>query len=103
MSQALNRFIYYHANEKFIPSEPVTLEEKCIATSLDYQEEEGKEDNYNDVCCLFVLVAVIIFLGAFAYKIEHVHQKERDVWKQERKELYDRIQAPSFAEYKQGK
>ena len=28
MSQALNRFIYYHANEKFIPSEPVTLEEK---------------------------------------------------------------------------
>ena len=42
-------------------------------------------------------------LGAFAYKIEHVHQKERDVWKQERKELYDRIQAPSFAEYKQGK
>ncbi|WP_144520013.1 hypothetical protein [Bacillus thuringiensis] len=50
----------------------------------------------------FVLVAVIIFLGAFAYKIEQVHQKERDVWKQERKELYDRIQAPSFAEYKQG-
>lgn len=49
----------------------------------------------------FVLVAVIIFLGAFAYKIEHVHEKERDVWKQERKELYDRIQAPSFAEYKQ--
>ncbi|HGE5771128.1 MULTISPECIES: phage terminase large subunit [Bacillus] len=28
MSQALNRFIYYHANEKFIPKEPVTLEEK---------------------------------------------------------------------------
>ena len=28
MSQALNRFIYYHANEKFVPSEPVTLEEK---------------------------------------------------------------------------
>ncbi|MCQ6331730.1 hypothetical protein, partial [Bacillus cereus] len=50
----------------------------------------------------FVLVAVIIFLVAFAYKIEQVHQKERDVWKQERKELYDRIQAPSFAEYKQG-
>ena len=50
----------------------------------------------------FVLVAVIIFLGVFAYKIEHVHQKERDMWKQERKELYDRIQAPSFAEYKQG-
>ncbi|HEQ3529265.1 TPA: hypothetical protein VGS93_005840 [Bacillus cereus] len=50
----------------------------------------------------FVLVAVIIFLGAFAYKIEHVHEKERDGWKQERKELYDRIQAPSFAEYKQG-
>ncbi|MEI4618780.1 hypothetical protein, partial [Bacillus cereus] len=50
----------------------------------------------------FVLVAVIIFLVAFAYKIEQVHQKERDVWKQERKELYDRIQAPSFGEYKQG-
>ncbi|MEI4618324.1 hypothetical protein [Bacillus cereus] len=50
----------------------------------------------------FVLVVVIVFLGVFAYKIEHVHQKERDVWKQERKELYDRIQAPSFAEYKQG-
>ena len=49
----------------------------------------------------FVSITVIIFLGAFAYKIEHVHQKERDVWKQERKELYDRIQAPSFAEYKQ--
>ena len=32
----------------------------------------------------FCMVAVIIFLGAFAYKIEHV-QKERDVWKQERK------------------
>ncbi|MEW4152197.1 hypothetical protein Q0N88_18920 [Bacillus thuringiensis] len=48
------------------------------------------------------MVAVIVFLGAFAYKIEQVHQKERDVWKQERKELYDRIQAPSFAEYKQG-
>ncbi|MGQ0419311.1 phage terminase large subunit, partial [Bacillus sp. HC-Mk] len=28
MSQALNRFIYYHANEKFVLSEPVTLEEK---------------------------------------------------------------------------
>ncbi|AND27484.1 terminase [Bacillus thuringiensis serovar israelensis] len=28
MSQALNRFIYYHAKEKFIPKEPVTLEEK---------------------------------------------------------------------------
>ncbi|MEW4152196.1 hypothetical protein Q0N88_18915 [Bacillus thuringiensis] len=28
MSQALNRFIYYHANEKFVPSEPMTLEEK---------------------------------------------------------------------------
>ena len=36
---------------------------------------------------VFCIVAVIIFLGAFAYKIEHVHQKERDVWKQERKEL----------------
>ncbi|UYX53350.1 hypothetical protein [Bacillus thuringiensis] len=50
----------------------------------------------------FVLVAVIVFLGVFAYEMERVHQGERDVWKQERKELYDRIQAPSFAEYKQG-
>ena len=61
MSQALNRFIYYHANEKFIPSEPVTLEEKCIATSLDYQEEEGKEDNYNDVCCLLYWSRLLSF------------------------------------------
>ncbi|MGX5634369.1 phage terminase large subunit [Bacillus thuringiensis] len=28
MSQALNRFIYYHSNEKVIPKEPQTLEEK---------------------------------------------------------------------------
>ena len=34
--------------------------------------------------------------------MERVHQGERDVWQQERKELYDRIQASSFAEYKQG-
>ena len=33
--------------------------------------------------------------------MERVHQGERDVWQQERKELYDRIQA-SLAEYKQG-
>ncbi|HFJ9287464.1 TPA: hypothetical protein ACGW44_005510, partial [Bacillus toyonensis] len=50
----------------------------------------------------FVLIAIIVFLGVFTYEMEHVHQKEREIWKEERKELYDRIQAPSFAEYKQG-
>ncbi|PEP80695.1 hypothetical protein CN581_14465 [Bacillus toyonensis] len=50
----------------------------------------------------FVLVAVIVFLGVFVYEMERLHQGERDMWKLERKELYDRIQAPSFSEYKQG-
>ena len=41
----------------------------------------------------FCIIAVIVFLGVFAYEMERVHQGERDVWQQERKELYDRIQA----------
>lgn len=49
----------------------------------------------------FILLCVICYLGVFAYQIERAHQEEREAWQIERKDLYDRIQAPSFAEYKQ--
>ncbi|AZJ21545.1 hypothetical protein CT694_18600 [Bacillus wiedmannii bv. thuringiensis] len=54
----------------------------------------------------FILVAIILYQGYMFRYIERLYREEKykliELWKQERKELYDRIQAPSFAEYKQG-
>lgn len=47
-----------------------------------------------------VLLSVIICLLIYMYESERTHQEEREFWQKERKELLDRIQAPSFAEYK---
>ncbi|MGX5634611.1 hypothetical protein [Bacillus thuringiensis] len=55
---------------------------------------------------LFILVAIILYQGYMFRYIERLYREEKykliELWSLERKELYDRIQAPSFAEYKQG-
>jgi flagellar motility protein MotE (MotC chaperone) len=33
-------------------------------------------------------------------KLEYVHKEEREAWTNERQQLLDRIQSPTFAEYK---
>ncbi|MED2772924.1 hypothetical protein P4278_30580 [Bacillus thuringiensis] len=54
----------------------------------------------------FVLVAIILYQGYMFRYIERLYREEKckliELWSLERKELYNRIQAPSFAEYKQG-
>ena len=55
---------------------------------------------------LFILVAIILYQGYMFRYIERLYREEKckliELWSLERKELYNRIQAPSFAEYKQG-
>lgn len=54
----------------------------------------------------FILVAIILYQGYMFRYIERLYREEKykliELWSLERKELYDRIQASSFAEYKQG-
>jgi hypothetical protein len=52
------------------------------------------------IATFITLLSVIVFLCIFMYELERTHQEERETWHEERKELLDRIQAPSFAEYK---
>ena len=53
-----------------------------------------------------VLTCVIVYQGALNYMMQRDHQTHiaeiSEQHRKERKELLDRIQAPSFAEYKAG-
>ena len=48
---------------------------------------------------IVALVGVISICAFVIAKQERQHEQERKEWLQERKDLLDRIQAPSFAEY----
>ncbi|MGR5964953.1 hypothetical protein ACT7DB_14765 [Bacillus cereus] len=55
---------------------------------------------------LFILVAIILYQGYMFRYIERLYREEKykliELWSLERKELYDRIQAPSFCRIQAG-
>ena len=46
-----------------------------------------------------MLVVLTIISLAMMESSNRRHQQDRDTWQRERKDLIDRIQAPTFAEY----
>lgn len=50
---------------------------------------------------LFALVSIVIFVisGLERKQLQQSFEQEREAWAKERKDLMDRIQAPTFNEY----
>lgn len=51
------------------------------------------------ICMVIITFAYVVYMERDNKQDRAAWQKEREQWRLERQQLFDRIQAPSFAEY----